>query len=86
MMAKRKAQPRPAASAQAKPATLKDLLNEETLSKLKAQATELKRVEEQRKEEEWIQAEETKRAERKKLENNFEYLLNKSNMDWQKYK
>ncbi|WP_120463490.1 YqkE family protein [Paenibacillus aceti] len=85
-MAKRKAQPRPAASAQDKPATLKDLLNEETLSKLKAQATELKRVEEQRKEEERIQAEETKRAERKKLENDFEYLLNKSNMDWQKYK
>ncbi|WP_375143005.1 DUF3886 domain-containing protein [Paenibacillus sp. D2_2] len=53
---------------------------------MKAQASELKREEEQRKEEERIQVEEAKRAERKKLENNFEYLLNKSDMDWQKYK
>jgi uncharacterized protein involved in exopolysaccharide biosynthesis len=86
MMAKKKAQQQLAARTQDKPATLKDLLNDETLSKLKAQASELKREEEQRKEEERIQAEEVKRAERKKLENDFEYLLNKSEMDWHKYK
>ncbi|HEY4391199.1 MAG TPA: YqkE family protein [Paenibacillus sp.] len=85
-MAKKKAQQQPAARTQDKPATLKDLLNDEILSKLKAQASELKREEEQRKEEERIQVEEAKRAERKKLENNFEYLLNKSDMDWNKYK
>jgi len=85
-MAKKKAKQQPAARTEDKPATLKDLLNDETLSKLKAQASELKREEEQRKEEERIQAEEAKRAERKKLENNFEYLLNKSDMDWHKYK
>ncbi|AZS18458.1 YqkE family protein [Paenibacillus lutimineralis] len=85
-MAKKKAQQQLAARTQDKPATLKDLLNDETLSKLKAQASELKREEEQRKEEERIQAEEVKRAERKKLENDFEYLLNKSEMDWHKYK
>lgn len=86
MMAKKKVQQQPAARTQDKPATLKDLLNDETLSKLKAQASELKREEEQRKEEERVQAEEVKRAERKKLENDFEYLLNKSEMDWHKYK
>lgn len=69
-----------------KPATLKDLLGEDTLAKLKAQATELKQEEEQRQQEERARKEEARQAEQKRLDNNFEHLLNNSEMDWQKYK
>ncbi|WP_018753899.1 YqkE family protein [Paenibacillus sanguinis] len=74
------------ANAGDKPATLKDLLGEDTLAKLKAQATELKKEEEQRQQEERVRKEEARRAEQKRLDNNFEHLLNNSEMDWHKYK
>lgn len=76
-MAKKK-QPvaRPAASD--KPATLKDMLNPEVLAKLQAQANELKQSEADRREEEQRLAAEAKKAERKRLENDFEYLLGQS--------
>lgn len=83
----RKQTPTPAASAQAdKPATLKDLLNADIVSKLKAQADEMKADELKRKEEKRKQEEEARKAEQKRLENNFEHLLNNSSMDWKKYK
>ncbi len=69
-----------------KPATLKDLLGSETLSKLKAKAEELQSAELSRKEEERKQAEEARQAERKRLENDFAHLLDKSGMDWRKFK
>ncbi|EJW17766.1 YqkE family protein [Paenibacillus alvei] len=69
-----------------KPATLKDLLSSEVLDKLKAQAKELKVQEDNRKEVERQKAEEARRVEQKKLDNNFEYLLNNSSMDWRKFK
>ncbi|MNP46346.1 hypothetical protein D3C76_1403360 [compost metagenome] len=87
-MGKKKGRPAPSSSAPSadKPATLKDLLGEGTIAKLKAQANELKKEEEQRKEQEQIKAEEARRAERKRLDNDFEHLLNTSEMDWHKYK
>ncbi|MCK8487157.1 YqkE family protein [Paenibacillus sp. MBLB2552] len=76
----------PANTAADKPATLKDLLGEDTLAKLKAQANELKKEEERRQEEARIRKEEARRAEQKRLENDFEHLLNTSEQDWHKYK
>lgn len=69
-----------------KPATLKDLLGAETLNKLKEQAENLKREEEERKAEARRQAEEARKQEQKRLENDFEYLLNNSKLDWHKFK
>ncbi|WP_028558734.1 YqkE family protein [Paenibacillus pinihumi] len=87
MAKKKKAAPASSsASAEAKPATLKDLLNPEVLDKLKAQANEMKAAEARQKEEERKQAEEAKKAEQKRLEGNFEYLLENSSMDWKKFK
>lgn len=88
-MGKKKGQ-RPAAAAAAssadKPATLKDLLGAGTIAKLKAQAEELKKEEEERKTKARIQAEEVRRAEQKRLDNDFEHLLNTSEMNWHKFK
>ncbi|MEK5058273.1 YqkE family protein [Paenibacillus shunpengii] len=67
-------------------ATLKDMLSDEVLGKLKAQAKEIKAADLQRQEEARRLAEEKKKAEQKKLDNNFEYLLDNSNLDWHKYK
>ncbi|MCM3785209.1 YqkE family protein [Neobacillus mesonae] len=67
-------------------ATLKDMLSEEILGKLKAQASEIKAADAARQEEARRIAEEKKKAEQKKLDNNFEYLLNNSSQDWHKYK
>ncbi|MDF2923443.1 MAG: hypothetical protein K0R57_2357 [Paenibacillaceae bacterium] len=69
-----------------KPATLKDLLNADIVSKLKAQADEMKAAEEARKQAQRKQEEEARRAEQKRLENDFEYLLNNSKQDWRKHK
>lgn len=86
------AKKRPAAPAQAtaaaadKPATLKDLLNPETVNKLKAQADEMKAAEAKRKEEERKRAEEGRKAEQKRLDNDFGHLLEQSGLDWRKYK
>lgn len=87
-MAKKKGRPAPGtpASAADKPATLKDLLGEDTIAKLKAQANELKKEEEQRQEQARIRKEEARRAEQKRLDNDFEHLLNTSELDWHKYK
>ncbi|MNJ59901.1 hypothetical protein D3C77_556070 [compost metagenome] len=85
-MAKRRGPAAQSASASDKPATLKDLLGAETISKLKEQAESLKREEEERKAEARKQAEDARKAEQKRLENDFEHLLNNSNMDWHKYK
>lgn len=71
---------------QDKPATLKDLLQPEILNKLKAQADELRSEEQQRKEEKRRAEEEARKAEQKRLDNDFEHLLNNSSMEWRKYK
>ncbi|GFN31278.1 YqkE family protein [Paenibacillus xylaniclasticus] len=69
-----------------KPATLKDLLGADVLQKLKQQQEQLKDEEEKRREEQRIQAEAARKAEQKRLDNDFEYLLNNSSMDWRKHK
>jgi len=69
-----------------KPATLKDLLGADVLQKLKQQQEQLKADEEKRQEERRVRAEEARKAEQKRLDNNFEYLLNNSSMDWRKHK
>ncbi len=66
--------------------TLKDMLNPEILNKLKIQAEELKILEEKNKEEGRKKAAEERKTEQKRLENNFEHLLNKSNLDWRNFK
>ncbi|WP_339817505.1 YqkE family protein [Paenibacillus sp. FSL R7-0216] len=76
----------PANPAADKPATLKDLLGEDTLAKLRAQANELKKDEERHQEEARVRKEEARRAEQKRLDNDFEHLLNTSELDWHKYK
>lgn len=76
----------PAPKTEDKPATLKDLLGEGTIAKLKAQAAELKKEEDRHREEERIKAEEARKAEQKKLDNDFGHLLNTSKLDWHKFK
>jgi hypothetical protein len=68
------------------PTTLKDLLSGEILDKLKAQADEMKAEEKKKKEEQELQKVEARKQEQKKLDNNFEHLLENSNLDWHKYK
>lgn len=78
---------KPEAAADAAPAaTLKDLLSAEVVGKLKAQAEQMKAEEADRRERARKQAEEARAAEKKRLENDFEYLLNNSGMDWKSYK
>ncbi|MBD8500831.1 YqkE family protein [Paenibacillus arenosi] len=87
MAKKRKQQPTPSSNLSAdKPATLKDLLSADVLSKLKAQSEDLKTAEAERKEVERKKEEEARKAEQKRLDNDFEYLLNNDKMDWRKYK
>lgn len=69
-----------------KPATLKDLLNADILQKLQAQADQLKAEEARREKEKLRQLEEARKEEQKRLENNFEYLLSNSKLDWRQYK
>lgn len=68
------------------PATLKDLLSPEVQEKLRAQAQELKAEEEQKKAAQRKKAEEARKAEQKRLDNDFEYLLNNSKMNWKSFK
>ncbi|MBB6672748.1 YqkE family protein [Cohnella nanjingensis] len=87
-MAKRKTNPRtptPAAKDD-KPATLKDLLDGDTLSKLKARADALKVDAQKEAEARRAQEEAARKAEQKRLENDFGHLLDNSGMDWRKYK
>lgn len=86
---RRRTQDRPAVKDQASEpqgATLKDLLGADTISKLKAQAEEMKQAEAARKEQLRKQEEEAKKQEQKRLENDFAYLLEKSDQNWSKYK
>ncbi|PZE22222.1 YqkE family protein [Paenibacillus xerothermodurans] len=73
-------------AAQEKAATLKDLLNPDVLNKLKEQSEQLKTEEQGRREAQRAHAEAARKAEQKRLDNDFEYLLNNSNVDWRKYK
>ncbi|MBH5317887.1 YqkE family protein [Paenibacillus sp. GSMTC-2017] len=73
-------------SDQEKGVTLKELLGADVLSKLKAQADELKKAEQDQKELVLKQEEEVKKKEQKLKENDFAYLLENSNAGWNKYK
>lgn len=74
------------AAATEKPATLRDLLSPETVSKLKEQADAMRAEEAKRKEDQRAQAEAARKAEQKRLDNDFEHLLGKSELDWRKFK
>ncbi len=69
-----------------KPVTLKDLLSPNIIQKLKAQADEMKANEAAEKDKVRLEAEEAQKAELKRLENDFAYLLKNSSMDWRKNK
>jgi hypothetical protein len=69
-----------------KPVTLKDLLNPDIIKKLQVQVDGMKADEAAEKEKVRLQAEEAKKAEQKRLDNDFEYLLKNSSMDWRKNK
>ncbi len=69
-----------------KPVTLKDMLGADTLAKLKQQAETLKQEEARLEEAKRREAEAAREAERKRREQDFEYLLNESSLDWKKYK
>ncbi|ASA19621.1 YqkE family protein [Paenibacillus donghaensis] len=86
MAKKKKVTQAPRAAAQDGPATLKDLLSSEVLGKLKAQADELKAEETSRKEAARQAVEDQRKAELKRLENDFGHLLENSNQDWSKFK
>ncbi|MNH46470.1 hypothetical protein D3C79_1092670 [compost metagenome] len=62
------------------------MLGADTIAKLKEQASELKKEEQQRIEAARQKVEEARKAEQKRLDNNFEHLLNTSDLDWHKYK
>jgi hypothetical protein len=83
---KKKTPTTPRAAATDGPATLKDLLSSEVLGKLKAQSDALKTEENERKEAARKAVDDQRKAEQKKLENNFAHLLENSNQDWHKYK
>ncbi|WNS40973.1 YqkE family protein [Paenibacillus sp. MMS20-IR301] len=68
------------------PATLKDMLSREVLDKLKAQSDALKAEEQSKKEAVLKEAEDKRKAEQKRLENDFGHLLENSNQDWHKFK
>jgi hypothetical protein len=69
-----------------KPVTLKDLLSNDVLDKLKAQADAMKAEEEKLKEENRKRAADARKSELKRLENDFGHLLENSSMDWRKHK
>ncbi|MDQ1912492.1 YqkE family protein [Paenibacillus sp. GD4] len=73
-------------AAQEKQATLQDLLSRDMVDKLKAQANEMKAEEAKQKEEARKRAAEAQKAEQKRLDNDFEHLLNNSKMDWKQFK
>ncbi|WP_310831834.1 YqkE family protein [Paenibacillus pedocola] len=86
-MAKKKktaSAPRPAAADA--PATLKDLLSSDVLNKLKAQSDALKAEENDKKEAARKAVEDQRKAEQKRLENDFAHLLENSSQDWHKFK
>ncbi len=78
MTKKRKSAQAPKPILQDKPATLKDMLSPEVLSKLQSQAAELKAEEVRIMVEKKTQLAELNKAEQNRLDNDFEYLLNKT--------
>ncbi|MFC3748434.1 YqkE family protein [Paenibacillus sp. GCM10012306] len=86
MAKKKRTQTPPRAAAADSPATLKDLLSSDVLSKLKAQADELKAEEKQRQEAARQAVEDKRKAEQKRLENDFAHLLENSKQDWHNFK
>jgi hypothetical protein len=66
--------------------TLKDLLSPEQLAKLTNQSNELKEQERVAHETKRQAEVERREKEKKELENNFEYLLNNTKLDWKNYK
>lgn len=85
-MAKKKTRNMPTPAPKDQPATLKDLLGADVIGKLKEQAASLQQEEDQRKEAARLQKEQERKQKQKELDNNFEHLLNSSNMDWHKFK
>ncbi|MCD9021772.1 YqkE family protein [Cohnella silvisoli] len=69
-----------------KPVTLKDMLGAGTVAKLKQHAEALKQEEAKQQEEKRLKEEAARQAQQKLKENDFEYLLNNSGMDWKKFK
>lgn len=62
------------------------MLSGEVLEKLKAQSDALKAEERDKKEAALKAAEDKRKAEQKRLENDFGHLLENSNQDWSKFK
>lgn len=87
-MAAKKKQRTQSAPAQTpdKPATLKDLLGADVLEKLKQQSDELKAEAAKREEKERLAREEARKAEQKRLDNDFEYLLKNTKQNWREFK
>lgn len=86
MAKKKKTTPAPRPAAVDAPATLKDLLSSDVLEKLKAQADALKAEENDKKEAARKAAEDQRKAEQKRLDNDFAHLLENSSQDWHKFK
>ncbi|WP_281891056.1 YqkE family protein [Paenibacillus sp. YYML68] len=86
-MVKKRSRPQAASqSVSDKPATLKDLLQPELVKQLTAQADAMKAQEQKEREAKRKAEEDARKAEKKRLENDFEYLLNNSSPDWGKSK
>ncbi|MFD2115894.1 YqkE family protein [Paenibacillus yanchengensis] len=66
--------------------TMQDLIDDTMLQKLKLQAKELEAAEQQRVELEQQKKLAAKQAEKKQKENDFAYLLENSDPNWNKYK
>lgn len=86
MAKKKRTSPLPRTESTDKPATLKDMLDPQVLAKLKATTESLKANESDRLEKERQEREAARKAEQKLRDNDFEYLLEHSEMDWKKYK
>ncbi|MHA2854619.1 YqkE family protein [Paenibacillus lautus] len=86
MAKKKRTAPAPRTETADKPATLKDMLDPQVLAKLKATTDSLKASEAERLEKERQEREAARKSEQKRRDNDFEYLLEHSEMDWKKYK
>ncbi len=86
MAKKKKTTPMPRPAASDAPATLKDLLSSDVLDKLKAQSDALKAEEHEKKEAARKAVEDQRKAEQKRLDNDFGHLLENSSQDWHKFK
>ncbi|TVY07274.1 YqkE family protein [Paenibacillus cremeus] len=84
MVKKNRPQAAKTPAAQDKPATLKDLLNPDVVNRLKAQSDQMRAEEEKQRAEARQKAADAQKAEQKRRENDFEYLLNNSK-DFKKY-